>query len=258
MSGRSTAVAAMKLFYSTDPAPCPYLPGRMERRLVTFLDGDDGAGDARHDELLRAGFRRSHSAVYRPACPGCEACVPVRVPVARFAWTRTWRRVLRRNADLAALERPTGATAEQFELFRRYVGARHGDGGMSGMGWGDYRAMVEDSPASSRLVEFRTPEGRLIAVSLTDRVPSGLSGVYKFFEPDESRRRSLGSFAILWHVRRAAELGLPHVYLGYWIARSPKMAYKARFRPQERLTPDGWREIEAAPEEDGTPGRPDR
>jgi leucyl-tRNA---protein transferase len=232
----------MRLFYSTDPAPCPYLPGRVERRLVTFLDGADaGADDGLHDELLRAGFRRSHGAVYRPACPGCEACVPVRVPVARFAWTRAWRRVLRRNADLTGAERPTAATGEQFELFRRYLGARHAGGGMGGMGWADYRAMVEDGPASSRLVEFRTPEGRLIAVSLTDRVASGLSGVYKFFEPDESRRRSLGSHVILWHVRHAAELGLPYVYLGYWIARSPKMAYKARFQPQERLTPQGWR-----------------
>jgi leucyl-tRNA---protein transferase len=255
---RAHVAATMRLFYTTDPAPCPYLPGRVERRIVTFLDTSDGGDDERHDQLLRAGFRRSHRAVYRPACPGgCEACVPVRVPVARFAWTRNWRRVLRRNADLAAEERPARATAEQFELFRRYLDARHGDGGMSGMGWADYRAMVEDGPASSRLVEFRATspdDRRLIAVSLTDCVPSGLSGVYKFFDPAEARR-SLGTHVILWHVRRAAELGLPYAYLGYWIAESPKMAYKARFQPLERLTPGGWAPMdagEAAAEPDGS------
>jgi leucyl-tRNA---protein transferase len=242
MSTRA-AVATMKLFYSTEPAPCPYLSGRIERRIVTFLHGDDG--DAWHDELLRAGFRRSHRALYRPACTGCTACVPVRVPVAGFAWTRTWRRVLRRNADLAAAERPSAATPEQFELFRRYLEARHGEGGMSGMGRDDYRAMVEDSPSGSRLVEFRAADGRLTAVSLTDYLPSGLSGVYKFFDP-AAERRSLGSHIILWHIRRAAELGLPYVYLGYWIAESPKMAYKARFQPLERLTPRGWEPMAVA------------
>jgi arginine-tRNA-protein transferase len=163
--------------------------------------------------------------------------------------------VLRRNADLAAEERPARATAEQFELFRRYLDARHGDGGMSGMGWADYRAMVEDGPASSRLVEFRatSPDRRLIAVSLTDYVPSGLSGVYKFFDPAEARR-SLGTHVILWHVRRAAELGRAYAYLGYWIAESPKMAYKARFQPLERLTPGGWEPFEPGRVTDGPEG----
>jgi leucyl-tRNA---protein transferase len=233
----------MKLFFSTELAACPYLPDRRERRLVTALDGQDP--DRLHDRLMQAGFRRSQGLAYRPACPGCEACVPVRIPVARFRLTRPWRRILLRNRDLAAVERPPAATREQFGLFQRYLASRHGESGMAGMSWPDYCAMIEDSPVDSLLVEWRRPDQSLLAASLTDRTQSGLSGVYKFFDPDESRR-SLGTLAILWHVRRAQELGLPYVYLGYWIAGSPKMAYKARFHPLERLTAQGWRAIPAS------------
>ena len=227
----------MKLFFSTELAACPYLPDRRERRLVTMLDGPDP--DRLHERLMQAGFRRSQALAYRPACPGCAACVPVRIPVARFRETRTWRRIWRHNADLAAVERAPAATPEQFALFERYLAGRHGESGMAGMSWADFRAMIDDSPVDSRLIEWRRPDGSLIAASLTDRGASGLSGVYKFFDPAESRR-SLGSLVILWHVRRAAELRLPYVYLGYWIAGSPKMAYKARFQPLERLTAEGW------------------
>lgn len=230
----------MRLYFSTELAPCPYLEDRLERRLVTALGGPDA--DRRHDHLMRAGFRRSQRYAYRPACPGCRACVPVRIPVAEFRMTRSWRRILRRNADLAATERPPVASEEQFLLFRRYLAGRHDESGMSDMSWEDYQAMAGDSTVESMLVEWRRPDGRLMAASLTDRAKSGLSGVYKFFEPDEPRR-SLGSLIILWHVRRAAELGLPHVYLGYWIAESPKMAYKARFQPLERLTEQGWQRM---------------
>jgi arginine-tRNA-protein transferase len=234
----------MKLFFSTELAACPYLPERRERRLVTMLDGPEP--DRLHERLMQAGFRRSQGLAYRPACPGCEACVPVRVPVADFRLTRPWRRIWQHNHDLVAAERPAAATREQYALFQRYLASRHGDSGMATMSWSDYGAMIEDGPVDSRLVEWRRPDGSLIAASLTDRTASGLSGVYKFFDPDESRR-SLGSLVILWHIRRALELGLPYVYLGYWIAGSPKMAYKARFRPLERLTAEGWR---ALPEPD--------
>jgi leucyl-tRNA---protein transferase len=230
----------MNLFFSTELAPCPYLEGRRERRLVTLLDGAGGV--ALHDRLLLAGFRRSQNFAYRPACPGCQACVPVRIPVAQFWLTRTWRRILRHNADLEARERRAVATREQFELFARYLAGRHAESGMSEMSWDDYRAMVEDSPIETVLIEWRRPDGSLIAASLTDRAASGLSGVYKFFDPDEAGR-SLGSLIILWHVQRAREQGLPYVYLGYWIAGSPKMAYKARFQPLEHLTPAGWQPL---------------
>ena len=228
----------MNLFFSTEPAPCPYLADRLERRLVSAIAGPDPEG--LHDQLLRAGFRRSQGYAYRPACTGCQACVPVRIPVARFAFRRPWRRILRHNADLAPSERRAVATEEQYALFRRYLESRHQDSGMAEMSWPEFRTMINDSPIATRMVEWRRVGDRsLIAASLTDRCPSGLSGVYKFFDPDEAAR-SLGTMIILWHVRRALELGLPYVYLGYWIAGSPKMGYKARFQPLEQLTPAGW------------------
>jgi leucyl-tRNA---protein transferase len=228
----------MHLFFSTEPAPCPYLEGRLERRLVTVLEGQEA--DRLHDCLLRAGFRRSQGYAYRPGCAGCHACVPVRIPVARFVFRRPWRRILRANADLEARERRSVATPEQYALFRRYLERRHAVSGMAEMNWAEFRAMINDSPVDTRLVEWRRPDGSLIAASLTDRSGSGFSGVYKFFDPEEARR-SLGTMIILWHVQRAADLGLPYVYLGYWIAGSSTMAYKARFQPLERLTPLGWR-----------------
>ena len=233
----------MNLFFSTEPAPCPYLAGRAERRLVTAIEGSDP--EQLHDRLLRAGFRRSQGYAYRPACTGCQACVPVRIPVTRFCLRRSWRRILRDNRDLLPNERPAVATAEQYALFRRYLEGRHAESGMADMTWTEFRTMINDSPVQTRVVEWRrTIDRSLIAASLTDRCPSGLSGVYKFFDPDEGRR-SLGSLIILWHVQRAIELGLPYVYLGYWIAQSPKMGYKARFQPLERLTPAGWQTMSA-------------
>jgi leucyl-tRNA---protein transferase len=234
----------LDLYFATELAPCPYLEGRLERRLVTAIAGVDA--DARHGRLMAAGFRRSQRFAYRPVCPGCSACVPVRIPVAHFVMSRAWRRILRANADLEAALRPPVATPEQFALFQRYLASRHGDGGMSEMSFSDYQAMVGETSVGTCLIEWRCPARRLMAVSLTDRAPGALSGVYKFFEP-ETPRRSLGTMIILWHVEHAARLGLAYVYLGYWIAQSPKMAYKARFQPLERLGPLGWEPLEAAP-----------
>ncbi len=237
----------MNVFFSTEPAPCPYLPGQFERRLVAPLEGE--GAQALHDRLVLAGFRRSQGFAYRPTCAGCNACVPVRIPAAAFQFGRGWRKILRQNDDLTALARPAVPTDEQFQLFRRYLAGRHAAGGMAEMGWPEYRAMIEDSPAASMVVEWRLADGTLLGVSLTDRCASGLSGVYKFFAPEEVRR-SLGSLIILWHVRQAQAEGLPYVYLGYWIQASRKMAYKARFRPLEQLTAAGWRPLDpvASPE----------
>jgi arginine-tRNA-protein transferase len=168
----------------------------------------------------------------------------VRIPVAQFVFRRPWRRILRDNADLIASERRAVATPEQYALFRRYLDGRHAASGMAEMTWPEFRAMIDESPVDTRVIEWRRPDRSLIAASLTDRGRSGLSGVYKFFEPDDARR-SLGSLIILWHVQHAVQLGLPYVYLGYWIAGSPKMAYKARFQPLEQLTPSGWRPMSA-------------
>lgn len=224
-------------FYATQPAPCPYLTGRTEQRIVTpFSASDDPAV---FDSLNQAGFRRSHGFLYRPACPGCQACIPVRVPADRFSWTRRFRKVMRKNDDLVAAWRPAVATDEQYRLFRRYLEARHDDGGMARMSRGEYGELVERATVDTFVVEFR--RGRtLVAVALSDRLASGLSGVYKFFEPDLASR-SPGSFVILWHIAEARRLDLPFVYLGYWIEGSRKMEYKAQFQPMEQLTASGWR-----------------
>ncbi|MBM3582858.1 MAG: arginyltransferase [Alphaproteobacteria bacterium] len=233
------------VFYGTAPQPCPYLDGRIESKIVTELTQRDATG--LHDRLVVAGFRRSHKLAYRPACRGCDACVPVRVPVARFQPSRTQRRIARRNADLMVEELPARASSEQYALFRRYQRSRHHDGGMALMGARDYRDMVEETAVETRIVEFRALDGRLVAVSLSDRIADGLSGVYQFFDPDEPQR-SPGVAVILWHIARARALGLPYVYLGYWIADCAKMAYKNAYRPIEALGPAGWRELTDAPD----------
>jgi arginine-tRNA-protein transferase len=230
-------------FFITRPQPCPYLEGRVEQKVVTVL-GRSGA-TAKYDLLNRNGFRRSHEILYRPSCPGCTACVPVRVIVDDFVPDRSLTRVWRRNADLIANEVPAIATREQYALFARYQGARHGDGDMVNMTFDDYRAMVEDTPVATNLVEFRTGDGRLAAGSVIDQLTDGLSAVYTFFAPERART-SPGSFSILWQIDRCRARGLPYLYLGYWIEDSAKMSYKARFQPLEALRRDGWLPFEAS------------
>ncbi len=237
-------------FYSTDLAPCPYLPERQERRLVALVEGD--AGNDRLDLLTETGFRRSQGFLYKPVCPGCQACVPVRIVVEAFRPGRSFRRVLQRSKDVSWSELPAATTDEQFALFHRYLRHRHRDGGMVRMDRAAYREMVEMAPASTRLIEFRDGDGALVGVSLTDRLRSGLSGVYKFFAP-EAEARSLGTFIILWHIERARALGLPYVYLGYWIRESRKMAYKARFAPLEQLDGAQWRPLPVGANDAGEP-----
>ncbi|MDE2007740.1 MAG: arginyltransferase [Rhodospirillales bacterium] len=231
-----------QFFYTTAPLPCPYLPGRTERKVVTEIAGP--GAEALHDRLSRAGFRRSHNIAYAPVCPSCQACVPIRIPVAEFRPDRTQRRILRANAGLEAFEMPARATAEQFHLFQRYQQARHGEGDMATMSFYDYRAMVEDTPIETFVVEYRDPDGTLVGACLTDRLGDGLSAVYSFFVAGQERR-SLGTYAVLWLIERARAQGLPHVYLGYWVGESRKMAYKARFRPAEVLEGGAWRTLAA-------------
>lgn len=227
-----------QFFYTTAPLPCPYLAGRTERKVVTELSGADA--EALHDRLSRAGFRRSHNIAYSPVCPGCQACIPIRIDARAFEPDKTQRRVARANAGVVSAEMPPRATAEQFALFNRYQKARHADGDMAAMGFYDYRAMVEDTPISSSVVEMRDDTDRLLGACLTDRLSDGLSAVYSFYETDDDRR-SFGTYIVLWLVQRARELGLPYVYLGYWVPESRKMAYKARFRPSEVLMGGAWR-----------------
>ncbi len=239
-TGNRLETRPLSFFFGTRGQPCPYLPARSETKIVTDLAGP--FAQAIHDELTVAGFRRSHNLVYKPACLGCNACVPVRIPAARFTPGRTMRKTWRNNADLRAQLVDAAATLEQFDLFDRYQKSRHRDGGMASMTYADYRAMVEETPVDTRLIETRKTDGELVAVSLTDWVRDGLSGIYKFFDPSLAGR-SLGTYLILWHVEHAVQEGLSYVYLGYWIADCEKMAYKDRFRPLEAWTETGWREL---------------
>ncbi len=224
-------------FFATAAAPCPYLPGRAEKKLIVELAGRAAA--AFYDELSRAGFRRSHRFAYRPACRSCAACVPVRIAVNRFVHTRSTRRVRNANDALAGQLLAPRATPEQFGLFALYQRSRHRDSDMAAMSYADYRSMVEDSAVRTAIVEIREPQGALVAVSLVDRLDDGLSAVYSFFDPAKERL-SLGTWSILWLVEECRRAGLPYVYLGYWIAESPKMAYKARFPALERLADGDW------------------
>ncbi|MEY3553583.1 MAG: hypothetical protein RL735_1931 [Pseudomonadota bacterium] len=238
-------------FYLTSPAPCPYIEGREERKVFTHLIGKRASG--LNDTLTQSGFRRSQTIAYRPACEECRACVSVRVRVRDFVPSRNMRRVLEDNADLIGHVRTPEPTSEQYSLFRAYLDSRHSDGGMADMSVLDYSMMIEDSHVDTRIVEYRRRnidsfltgrgEGPLMGVCLSDILVDGLSMVYSFYDVGE-QERSLGTFMILEHIERARKLGLPHVYLGYWVEGSRKMAYKARYLPQERLGMNGWERVE--------------
>lgn len=241
-----------QFFYTTAPLPCPYVAGRTERKIVTEISRPDA--ERLHDQLSRAGFRRSHNIAYAPVCPACRSCVPIRILTAEYRPHRTERRVLRANAGLEGFEVPARATTEQFHLFQSYQQHRHGEGDMSTMSFYDYRAMVEDTSIETFMVEFRDPDDSLRAACLTDRLSDGLSAVYSFFDPG-FERRSLGTMMILWLIERARELDLPYVYLGYWVPESPKMAYKARFAPSETLSGGLWRRLGEPPSGTHDPDR---
>ena len=242
--GASPALSK-QVYYVLAEGPCPYLPGRRERKLITELPrAPVDAATARYSLLSRAGFRRSHQYAYRPACTGCSDCVPVRVRAADFEASASLKRIARTNRDLSAIERPADPTDEQFELFGRYIQARHGGGEMADMTADDYRGMVQHSRVETRIAEYRDPGGALVAACLFDRLTDGLSAVYSFFDP-ELVERGLGHYMVLWLIEAAQNEARPYVYLGYWIAASPKMSYKRRFRPIEALRANGWKIIEA-------------
>ena len=238
-------------FYLTAPTPCPYLPGKEERKVFTHIVGKRAR--EMNEILTQGGFRRSQTIAYRPACEACRACVSVRVVTDEFRPTGNMRRVLKGNADLVGNLASNRPSSDQYSLFRRYLDSRHADGGMVDMTVLDYSMMVEDSHVETRVVEYRRrgPDtaingrgrGDVLGVCLTDVLSDGLSMVYSFYDPEEAHR-SLGTFMILDHIARARAMGLAYLYLGYWVEGSPKMHYKARFRPQERLMPQGWARVE--------------
>lgn len=245
-------------FYLTAPARCPYLEGLMERKVFTHLVGPKA--EEVNDLLTQGGFRRSQNIAYRPACESCRACVSVRILANEFEPTRSMRRVLATNRDIVSAELRIEPTSEQFSLFRRYIDSRHQQGGMSEMNALDFSMMVEDTHVNTKLIEYRIREegdgiaekqnGQLVAVALTDTMSDGSSMVYSFFDPD-MEKRSLGAFMILDHIRKAKAVGLPHVYLGYWVKGSSKMSYKTRYQPQEHLAHEGWVRFEGDDPQDG-------
>lgn len=241
-----TAPVRFPRFFVTSPAPCPYLPGRSERKVFTELKGPHA--DQLNEALGRIGFRRSQTVAYRPSCLDCQACISVRVPVQEFAPSSTQRRNLKRNSDLVTTECRPWATGEQFDLLRAYLGRRHPGGGMAAMDEIDYADMVEHTPVSSYVVEYREPSdglrpGRLVGACLTDRQGDGLSMIYSFYDPEHEARTGLGNYIILDHIRRAAADGLGYVYLGYWVEGSDRMQYKIRYRPIELLGREGWQRL---------------
>ncbi len=228
-------------FYVTAPQTCPYLEGRVERKLFTALQGD--SANTLNDSLSRQGFRRSQNVLYRPSCNECSACLSARIPVREFRPSKSQKRVLRRNRSISREASSPWASEEQYALFRRYLDSRHADGGMADMDIFEFAAMVEETPVRSRVVEYYDSESRdLVGVCLTDVLADGLSLVYSFFDPDRDAQ-SLGTYIILDHIDLARSSGLEHVYLGYWVPGSRKMDYKARFRPLEIFHRGRWTEL---------------
>jgi arginine-tRNA-protein transferase len=228
----------MPQVYVTAPQPCPYLEGRMERKLFTALQGENA--QRLNDCLSKQGFRRSQNVLYRPSCADCSACLSARINVAEFSASRSQKRIKKRNAHLVRRATSPWATEEQFDLFRHYLDTRHADGGMADMDVFEFGAMIEETPIRSRVVEYiDQTSDELTAVCLTDMFDDGLSMVYSFYKP-ELARSSLGTWMILDHIDIALDAGLPYVYLGYWVPGSDKMGYKGKFSGLELFHRGKW------------------
>lgn len=224
------------VFFSTPPHRCSYLP--QEEAVTLFADPRIQLDRELYSVLSHAGFRRSGNHVYRPRCPDCQACVPVRIPVTHFTPSRRDRRNLKANADIEINIAPPRFELEHFNLYERYLKARHPDGGMDVTSPEQYMSFLCSGWCDSLFLEFRI-DRRLVCVAVTDVLNDGYSAVYTFFEPRETRR-GLGRFAILSQIDLARAQGKDYIYLGYWIANSPKMEYKSEYRPLEEFSGGRW------------------
>lgn len=234
-------------FYCTPAHACSYLPDR--QAVTLFLDPQAVVSNDMYATLTEVGFRRSGDFIYRPHCGTCQACIPVRIPVAQFRPDRNQRRCLARNADLGVISVPPRYTAEYYALYEKYIDTRHQDGDMYPPTRNQFRSFLLCSWANSRFYEFRS-EGRLIALAVVDHMEDGMSAIYTFYDPDHDDR-SLGRYAILWQLREAAAQGLGYLYLGYWIRQCRKMNYKREYQPLEYFDGQHWHK----PDPDGH--RPD-
>ena len=246
-------------FYVTAPSPCPYLKGKIERKIFTELvpaplaydqeailahggpETEREKAENLHHSLALVGFRRSQDIAYRPACEDCHECKSVRIPVVIFEKSKSQKRVVNKNKDILVEFKPNIATMEQYDLLKLYISNRHESGGMAGITYEDYQDMVESSPISTSIIEYRNNDGKLIGAALTDKLEDSLSMVYSFFDISEDfSKRSFGVYMILSHIDIATSRGLDYVYLGYFVKDSQKMGYKMNFKPLEILSADGW------------------